>query len=112
VQFTLRGDGAHQYHFVNDLTWSTGPGYYFVRSRDTIIGLELVVLGEYNDVDRFRGAKAADTGITSVFIGPRMVVSRGRWSAEIAGEFPVLVNNNTLQVVPDYRIRSAISVHF
>jgi hypothetical protein len=30
VQFTLRGDGAHQYHFANDLTWSGGPGYYFI----------------------------------------------------------------------------------
>ena len=27
-QFTLRGDGAHDYHFANDLTWNAGPGYY------------------------------------------------------------------------------------
>ncbi len=32
VQFTLRGDGAHQYHFANDLVWSGGPGYYVVPS--------------------------------------------------------------------------------
>src|SRR2546421_15210 len=38
VQFTLRGDGAHQYHFANDLIWSGGPGYYLVRKRDTLIG--------------------------------------------------------------------------
>ena len=34
-QFTLRGDGAHDYHFANDLIWSAGPGYYLVRKRDT-----------------------------------------------------------------------------
>ena len=25
LQFTLRGDGLHQYHFANDLSWGGGP---------------------------------------------------------------------------------------
>src|SRR5882757_1899934 len=57
VQFTLRGDGAHQYHFANDLGWNAGPGYYFVRQSRAVVGLQLVVSGEYKDVDRFRGAR-------------------------------------------------------
>jgi hypothetical protein len=112
VQFTLRGDGVHQYHFANDLGWSGGPGYYFVRKRDTIIGLQFAVTGEYKDVDRFRGKPAEDTGITSVFLGPRIVASRGRWSAEIAAELPVSIDNTALQVVPDYRLRGGLSFHF
>ena len=112
VQFTLRGDGAHQYHFANDLVWNAGPGYYFVRRRDMIVGLQFVTSGEHKDVDRFRGKKAEDTGITSVFLGPRVVVSRGRWSAEVAAELPVLIDNTALQVVPDYRLRGGISFHF
>jgi hypothetical protein len=112
VQFILRGDGTHQYHFANDLGWSGGPGYYFVRQHDTIIGLQFDVTGEYKDVDRFRGKPAEDTGITSVFVGPRIVVSRGRWSAEIATELPVSIDNTALQVVPDYRLRGGISFHF
>jgi len=66
-----RGDGAHDYNFANDLTWSTGPGYYLVRNPETIVGLQFVVSGEHKDVDRFRGEPAEDTGITSVFVGPR-----------------------------------------
>jgi hypothetical protein len=112
VQFTLRGDGAHQYHFANDLVWNAGPGYYFIRRRDMIVGLQFVASGEYKDVDRFRGKKAEDTGITSVFLGPRVVVSRGRWGAEVAAEIPVLIDNTALQVVPDYRLRGGISFHF
>ena len=108
----LRGDGAHQYHFANDLTWNAGPGYYFVRRHDTIAGLQFVVSGEYKDVDRFRGAKAEDTGVTSAFVGPRLVASRGRWSVEVAAEFPISIDNTALQVVPDYRLRGGISVHF
>jgi hypothetical protein len=112
VQFTLRGDGAHQYHFANDLGWSGGPGYYLIRQRDTILGLQFDVSGEHKDVDRFRGKPAEDTGITSVFVGPRLVASRGRWSAELAGELPVSIDNTALQVVPDYRLRGAVSFHF
>lgn len=112
VQFTLRGDGTHQYHFANDLVWSTGPGYYFLRKSDTIFGLQFVGSGEYKDLDRFQGKPAEDTGITSVFIGPRLVASHGRWSAEIAGELPVLINNTSLQAVPDYRMHAGISVQF
>jgi hypothetical protein len=39
-------------------------------------------------------------------------VSRGRWSAEVAAELPVLIDNTALQVVPDYRLRGGISVQF
>jgi hypothetical protein len=112
VQFTLRGDGTHQYHFANDLIWGGGPGYYIVRNRDTIFGVQCVVSGEYKDVDRFRGKEAEDTGITSVFLGPRIVASRDRWSAEVAADLPVSVDNTSLQIVPDYRLHAGISVQF
>ena len=112
VQFTLRGDGAHQYHFANDLTWSGGPGYYFIRTSKTILGLEFEISGEHKDVDRFRGKPAEDTGITSVFAGPRVVASRGRWSGEITAEFPLTIDNTALQVVPDFRLRGGIAFHF
>jgi hypothetical protein len=112
LQFTLRGDGAHQYHFANDLGWSGGPGYYLIRSSRAVVGLEFVVSGEHKDVDRFRGKPADDTGITSVFVGPRVVASRGRWSAEIEADLPVAIDNTALQVVPDYRLRGGISFHF
>jgi hypothetical protein len=112
LQFALRGSGDFGYDFANDLTWNTGPGYYFIRQRDTIVGLQFVVSGEHKDVDRFRGEPAEDTGITSVFVGPRVIASRGRFSAEVAVDLPVKIDNTALQAVPDYRLRGAISFHF
>ena len=112
LQFTLRGDGLHQYHFANDLSWSGGPGYYFIRKRDLIVGVQFVVSGEHKDVDRFRGEAAEDTGITSVSAGPRVIASYGKFSAELGTEIPVSIENTALQVVPDYRLRGAISVRF
>ena len=49
LQFTLRGDGLHQYHFANDLSWSGGPGYYFVRRPLAIAGLQGLISGEYKN---------------------------------------------------------------
>jgi hypothetical protein len=112
LQFALRTEGAHQYRFANDLVWDAGPGYYFVRHSDKILGLQFVVSGEYKGLDRFRGQPAEDTGVTSVFVGPRVVASRGRWSAEVSAELPVLMQNTSLQAVPDYRVHGAISVQF
>jgi hypothetical protein len=83
-----------------------------LRNAQTIAGLQFELSGEHKDVDRFRGKPAEDTGITSIFLGPRIVVSHGRWSAEIATEFPALINNTALQAVPDYRLRGGFSFHF
>ncbi len=112
TQFVLRGDGRHQYHFANDITWSGGPGYYFLRRSDAILGLQAVVSGEHKDVDRFRGQRADDTGITSVFLGPRVVGSWRRLSGEIGVEIPVAIENTALQAVPDYRLRAGLAFSF
>jgi hypothetical protein len=112
LQFTLRGDGEHQYHFANDLSWSGGPGYYFVRAAGKRFGLQFVVSGEHKDVDRFRGKMADDTGLTSVFVGPRVFARFKNLSADIEADLPVSIDNTSLQAVVDYRIRGAVSFHF
>ena len=112
AQFTLRSDGDHQYHFANDLSWSGGPGYYLVRRRHLIVGIQFACSGEHKDVDRFRGKAAEDTGITSVFLGPRVVASYMRFSCEVGADLPVSIANTALQVVPDYRVRAAVAFRF
>ncbi len=112
MQFAARGDGAHQYAFANDLSWSAGPGYYFVRNRRTIVGLQFVCSGEHKGLDRFQGQPAEDTGITGVFLGPRVVASFGKVSGELAVELPVSIDNTALQVVQDYRIHASTAIRF
>jgi hypothetical protein len=112
TQFTVRGDGAHQYNFANDLSWSGGPGFYLIRNRETIVGLQVACSGEHKDVDRFRGQPAEDTGITSVFLGPRVIVSHGKLSVEFAAELPISIDNTALQAVPDYRLRGSFAIRF
>lgn len=112
AQFTLRGDGRHSYHYANDLTWSGGPGYYLIRKNGDSLALQCVVSGEYKDTDRFQGRVAEDTGITSVFVGPRLLGTVGRVSGEIGVDLPVHIENTAFQATADYRIRAAVTVHF
>lgn len=112
VQFTIRGDGDHQYNFANDLSWSGGPGYYFVWNRQTVVGLQLVCSGEHKGVDEFQSRPAEDTGITAVFLGPRVIASFGKMSGELAAEIPISIDNTALQAVPDYRLRASFAVRF
>jgi len=112
LQFTLRGDGRHQYDFANDLSWDAGPGYYFVRRPDMVMGLQFLLSGEYKDLDRFQGEPVGDTGITSLFLGPRLVAGFGRVTAEIEVDLPVVLDNTGFQTVPDYRVRGGIAVRF
>ena len=112
LTFTLRGRGAHQYDFANDLSWEAGPGYYFIRRPNCAVGLEFFTTGETKDTDRFRGLPAEDTGMTEEYLGPRVVASCGRWSGEVAVQMPVLIDNTSLQAVPDYRLRAGIAFRF
>ena len=112
AQFALRGSGRHDYDYANDISWSGGPGWYLMRNQHTIVGLQLVVSGEDKDVDRFRGERAEDTGITSVFLGPRLVGSIGRVSGELGVDLPVMIDNTALQTVPDYRVRGSFAIRF
>ena len=93
--------------------WSAGPGYYFIRKPSTIVGVQVSRrLANTRTSIGFAGDVAADTGITSVFLGPRVIASRGNWSAEIQAEFPVHIQNTALQIVPDYRLQASVSLHF
>jgi hypothetical protein len=110
--FTWRGDGRHSYHFANDFAWSGGPGYFVLRRQNSTVGAQFTVSGEHKDTDRFQGRRAADTGITSVYLGPRLTGSYGKIGGELAAEFPIHIENTALQIVPDYRVRMAISFSF
>jgi hypothetical protein len=74
--------------------------------------LQCVVSGEYKDTDRFQARVAEDTGITTLYVGPRVTARFGRLSGDIGVDLPVLIDNSALQAVPDYRIRAALSVNF
>ncbi len=113
MQYSIRSCGDFGYQYANDLMWSGGPGVFMVLNEDWTASLQFLVSGEDKDLDEFRGENAEDTGITSVFLGPQFNVTwSDKLSAEVGLDIPVLLDNTALQIVPDYRVRVAITYRF
>jgi hypothetical protein len=113
LQYAIRTEGDFDYTFANDLTWSGGPGFLLVLNDHYTISLQANVSGETKGKDEFRGEKAEDTGLTAVYIGPELVFTWGeKLSADLGLDWPVSMDNTALQIVPDYRIRAALTWHF
>lgn len=112
AQFTLRGASPYSYHFANELSWDGGPGWYFFRRQDASFAVQFVVSGEYKGTDTFQSQSADDTGVTAVYLGPRLLASFGRITAEAGVDLPVLMHTTAFQTTPDYRIRAGFSYRF
>jgi hypothetical protein len=113
VQYAIRSAGSYDYRFANDLVWSAAPGLLVLLTDNYTLSIEANVSGETKGWDQFRGAPAEDTAITAVYLGPQVVFTwRDKLSAQLGLDFPVLLDNTSLQIVPDYRIRAGLTWHF
>ncbi|HXE94964.1 MAG TPA: hypothetical protein VN642_01055 [Dongiaceae bacterium] len=113
LQYSIRTRGDFDYQYANDLSWYVKPGGYLWLAHEGTLGLQLAVSGEAKGKDNMAGVTADDTGITSVFIGPELNFTwKENLSAELGAEFPVVANNTALQLVPDYRIKAAVTWRF
>lgn len=112
AQFTLRGHGHYSYRFAHDLQGNGGPGVYLYRRAGNSIALQAVVAGETKGYDRFQGERAKDSGLTSLYIGPRVTAAFGRIRGDLGVDLPVLMHTTSFQTTADYRIRAGLSIHF
>jgi hypothetical protein len=113
IQYAIRSEGDYDYRYANDLSWEAGPGCYFLYGNHHTLALQAIVSGEHKGTDTFQGESAEDTGITGVYLGPRLTVTwSSHLSAEIEADFPVHLDNTALQAVPDYRLRAGITWRF
>ena len=112
TQFTWRGQGRYSYRYANDFSWNGGPGVFLFRHDDKSLGLQCAVSGETKGFDTFLGAPATDTGITSLYVGPRIVASFGRVNGEVGIDLPAIMNTTDFQTTADYRVRAALTIRF
>lgn len=113
VQYAIRGDGEHSYDYANDFSWSGGPGVTLIEKGTHTVSMQFVCSGEDKGEDHFRDVKADDTAITQVFLGPKISGTwRDRLAAEVELDVPIHQDNSGVQIVPDYRIRAAVSWSF
>lgn len=113
VQYAVRTRGAYGYRYASDLIWNVKPGVFLYVSHESTLGLQFAVTGESKGKDTFRGEKAADSAVTSVFLGPELSYTwKERLSADLGADFPVIIHNTSLQAVPDYKLHAALVWRF
>lgn len=113
AQYAIRSRGDFDYKFANDLIWYGGPGALLLLDYNYTLSLQANVSGEFKGKDELGGEEAEDTGLTSVYLGPEMLFTwRDKLSVEFGVDIPVLLDNTALQIVPDYRVRGALTWHF
>ena len=112
LQYMFHTEGAHNYRYADDLMWRAGPGYYAYAEHDSSLAIKANLSGEYKRKDSQGGISQDDTGIRSLFIGPELLLTWGRWTAEAAWDLPLDINNTGLQAVADYRLSAAVSYRY
>lgn len=114
LSYTVRTRGDHEYEYADDLMWNVGPAYYMRREQASSVALRVALSGEHKGKDTGRGGvRQDDTGTSSVFIGPELIVSmKETLSLEAGLDLPLDINNTGTQAVADYRLRAGISYVF
>jgi hypothetical protein len=113
AQYKITTEGAFEYEFANDLAWLVGPGYYLALEHDYTLGLQAALSGETKSNDSQQGEKLDDSAVTTIYVGPAFRFTSGlNLSAELEAGIPVVRNNTSLQIVPDFRLRGALVWRF
>jgi hypothetical protein len=113
MQYAIRTEGDFGYQFANDWMWFGGPGVYLGMGLKYTLALQAVVSGESKGEDTINGVASDDTAITSVYLGPQINFTwSDRLSAQIAADLPVSITSSGQQIVPDYRVRAALTWRF
>jgi hypothetical protein len=113
LQYAIRSEGDFDHQYANDLTWFGGPGIYLALTHKYTLSLQAVVSGETKGKDTFGGVPDGDSAETLVYLGPQINFTWGsRLSAQLAADLPVVRENSGTQVLPDYRIRAALTWRF
>jgi len=112
LQYLIRTEGDYDYAYANDLLWSFAPGIYLVSEHATTVSLAVDLSGEYKREDSADGDTLDDTAIRSIFIGPELRVSHGKWRGSLAWDKPVDINNSGIQAVVSDRVRASVSYWF
>ena len=113
VQYAIRSEGDFEHQYANDLSWFGGPGVYLVLDDRYTLSLQLMASGETKGKDTFAGVPDEDSAATLVYAGPQVNFTWGSRLSALAGvDLPVFRDNSGTQVMPNYRVRAAVTWRF
>jgi hypothetical protein len=113
AQYAIRTTGSFGYRFANDLFWFAGPGAYLIADHRYTLSLQGVLSGETKGEDHVDGDVVEGSAETDVYCGPSLGFSwESNLAAEVAVDVPVVTHAPGITLVPDFRVRAALSWQF
>ncbi len=113
AQYTLRGEGAADYRFADDLVWSAAPGYLFLLGEEESLSVSVVMSGEHKRDDRLNGVSLSKTSANNLYLGPELFYSSSNaLSIQLAMDLPVALDVGGAAVQPETRWRVALGFSF
>lgn len=113
VQYTLRTEGAYDYEFADDTVWEGGLGAYLLLEDSHSLSLRIVGTGKHKASDRHQGMLVPDSALNNYYLGPRVVLTAlSRWVVEGGADLALDTDQEKSTVVPDVRVRGAVSYRF
>jgi hypothetical protein len=110
--YAIRGEGAFDYRYANDLQWAAGPGVLVWRGAESQVAVQALVSGESKGQDEQQGETLNDTAATTLYVGPGFNVGWKRLEAEATVEVPVVTHRTAVQIAPDVRVRGGLRWRF
>jgi hypothetical protein len=113
AQYTIRTEGAADYRFADDLSWSAAPGWLFILGEEKSLATSLVVSGERKGGDHLNGKLLPKTAVNNVYMGPEVFYSvTGSVSVLLGVDLPISIDVGGAAVRPETRSRAMLSVAF
>jgi len=112
-QYGVRGRGAHDYRYDNDLSFYLGLGGYVLVHSPFDLGIEARLAGETKGNDEQNGETLTGSNLTALYVGPHLHASYDeRLRGAVGLQIPVLQHVQELVLVPDYRILASFGWQF
>jgi hypothetical protein len=112
-QYYLRSEGRSEFKYGNELMISGGPGVFVLLDKAYTLSLQAFALYDNMAEDEIQGVPSTATGLRAWYLGPVVNFTWGsRLCANVGAEFPLSIDNNGYQSVPNYRLHGGISWRF
>lgn len=113
AQYTIRTEGDFGYEFADDFLWTASAGQYLALGHDYSWALLASLSGEFKGKDDLNGELVAGSDTSNLYLGPTTFFTYGEaLGAEITIDFRVTGEDPGASVVPDMRVRAALSYRF
>jgi len=113
IQYKLRTPGAFDYEMADETSWELGAGGHAILTHHHSLALQALLSEDHKGLDTLAGEPQEDTGISVRYAGVRVHGSIGqRFTADASWETPIRIRTSETMVVPDYRLRGAVTWRF